>query len=233
MNSFLKVLMVAFGSVAVMGCAPGTEPACDVTPDSVFTAYTVSYDATSNTSTASATFTFGMENLTLDSPASITENNVSLTKNTDIIGNVSYIGSVSGSFNTHTFTFTDCNGKVHSNSVTMNPISFTSPGTISKAAGTSVSFNGPIGANESVLLSFQFAGPSGGQPPNVPSEVTSSNSGAVSIQDPAGNFSQATTGSWQVDVSRTVRPTLQDASSAGGSISATYNPAWQAVTINP
>lgn len=115
----LSVLM-GLALMFAIGC--DSESSEDVAQDRIYTFYRFIYDASSNTTTAEARFTFGSltgTRLELSSNSSITCNGQPLTQTTEFINQAVYEAEFSGKVTSGEFKWTDNDGKLFTNSITI------------------------------------------------------------------------------------------------------------------
>lgn len=122
----LVALLVVAALLSLAGCV--AEQSADVNQQRIWTSYELAYDANADVTTAKATFRFGNSlgtPLELTSPSEVRFNGERLLRASGV-GTVSYERSFAGLVPSGTFRFTDTEGEVYANGVTLRPAEFPS-----------------------------------------------------------------------------------------------------------
>ena len=203
-----------------VACSVQTEKCTDVNQDKIYQGYSVSYDATSNTTSASAQFRFGGitgTTLEMDGKCSISHDSISLSKDalSGIIG-TSYGGSKSGYVASNTFTFTNNNGQGLVNKIdNASAVELSSPpSSISKGSDVTLSFTPAVGMKESVSVYVKLTNPPDGSSTTSASGSTDAQ-GATSVTITSTKLSQlSSTGAITLDAERTYSKGLDQAAAS-------------------
>jgi len=215
-------------AIIVLMCACETESSDEVTPSSVYQSYAFTYDKSLDKTYALAEFRDGGpfgNDIVLVSPAQAIFNGDLLHYQAipwDLIY-YHYGKEYDGVILTGTYVYTESDGKAFANIVDMTGMEIdfqTNHGldTISKSTDLVFTWSGAAVANgETVELSF-----------NVFNDTTTmiskstSEAGDVSITFTTADFSTLATGKCELVLERYKSPTIQSATSTGGSMSVTY-----------
>jgi hypothetical protein len=136
------------------GCPPPPiEPSQDVNQDAILQEYAALHDGETDRTTVEAQFWFGAGGTTLQlSPPSTVMHNV-LELRLDSSFGAKYVGTGVGFVDFHEWTWTDTEGKVFVNTLTMEPIRFVDPpARISRSQVAIFAFEPPLGDGEGVSL---------------------------------------------------------------------------------
>lgn len=118
-RSVLQFLM-GLSFLFLIGC--DSESSEDVAQDRIYTYYRFSYDAATNITRAEARFTFGNltgTRLALSSNSSITCNGQTLTQTSELLNLALYEAEFSGKVSSGEFVWTDNDGNVFTNTITI------------------------------------------------------------------------------------------------------------------
>lgn len=156
---FHRISFFCLGLALLVGCSTATERSDQVNQARIHQSYSLRYDRSLDRTSATAEFRFGDGSgttLRLVGKSNVTNDAVTLREE-NILG-TSYRGSRNGYFGSSTFRFTDGDGRVFSNSLSLSPISFVPPAQISRRAGLTVAWIGePMAAGEEVTISVRDA----------------------------------------------------------------------------
>lgn len=151
----LVLLVFLFG---MLGCASTeTVESTKVSPSEIYQDYTIR--GSKNNTFASATFRVGGSTgstVDLDAPSKVEHNGTTLNESgPGFLKGTTYNATVSEFVPNHKFTFTDANGKVWTNEISLNALELTSPNVvISKANGGTITLSRPVGKDENVEFSL-------------------------------------------------------------------------------
>lgn len=192
--------------------------------------YEMNYDQAEDITTIKANFrhlnSVGRQ-LQLASGSSVRFNDQLLTEINELLTNATYYQlELTGLVPSGVFTWTDADGVVYNNEITMPMIDFpieVLP--IETASEYALFWEGePLVDDERVQLRVNITG-AGIQNYNV-SDVN-----AESVVIPAGDLAQYTPGSAQLRLERRLRTSLQERTTSGGRITATYLPMQRSVDL--
>lgn len=222
----LAILLATF-----TGCSCESEKASMANPEAVHQTYSVTFDAGTKKTSASARFRFGGAtgtNLELDGVAKVVHSSCEL-KRANSFG-VYYVGATDGYQPQHEFTYTDTAGKVYTNAIRLAAIDFAAdmPVEISRGKPLVVRFAGDaVAVGERVSLSLLQPT----QPQAVNKTVDVSQPGATQIVMSEIDLQPFADGDATLSLSRMSNQSLQAATSRGGGISATYSAAARKIKI--
>ncbi len=225
-NFFNKVLLV-FLIFGIASCE--SEDSENVNQDRIYGAYELFYDQTENTTYAKTTFTFG--NLTgtrleLSEGASIFFNETAVPFNT--IGGF-YELKLAGLVNSGTFTYTDLNGEIFTNSITLRSIAFPEnvPTTLDRSQSYDIIWEGGdvAGGLSSVVATVV---PNNLQQTKI---FAQGNEGATSVVLTSGVLQEIEPQAGTLVLERFDIAEAEDVTSAGGLITGRYRPTVLSVVI--
>lgn len=228
LNQTLHLAFMAVTTFIVVGCAQ--VPSSSVNQSDVYTSYSANYDDTSKSLTATATFFVGGGTGTyvaLDGGSSVYFNSTLLTSSTDLANQIDYENTWKNLFpspagSTYSFVYTDNNGKVYTNTISIPILPQVQYPSTTVCASTGIPVNWatttPVGSDTLSFVLNRQDGSGGGSQEiyDLSSQATSGNYTIV-----ATTFQELGAGSYQVQLCRGNNPQLQSAPAAGGGISAT------------
>lgn len=194
------------------------EDSENVNQDRIHTSYELFYNGEEDVTYARATFRYGVltgTKLQLTDPSEVRFNGTPLTFKS---GQAFYEEDYAGFVSSGTFEFKDLNGNVYVNDVSIASIDFPNTwGPLSHSNSYELFWDGTdLSNNETVSLTIN--GAAGG---SSNAFIEDGNS-AASILLPADQISSLGLGTTSAFLERTLRPWIQEATNAGGEISARY-----------
>lgn len=217
------------------GCSCQSENASSVNPETVYQAYSITYNTATKKTTAIARFRSGGITgpaLRLDGMAKITHNHFELKPTSDEMHGFHYVGAADGFIPDHTFTYTDTHGKTYTNSAKIISIEFAdnAPVKISRSHLPSFPFVGaePINDDEAFQVALH--------PPFQKHLMIHSNlgPGAKELTIHTENYlHEFPDGKQTIQLERSRNVPLQQATPRGGAIAVLYMSAPRVVTIEP
>jgi hypothetical protein len=225
-NCLLSLALV--GLFTLSACSIETERCSDVNQDRIYQLLSALYDAETDETSATAKFTFGGfsgTTLELVDNCEVEHDSISLSKQTFL--GTSYTGSKDGQVNTHTFTFTDNQGRTYSNSGTIQATAFNSPpSSISKASGATIAFTGgALEELESVTLSITREVTENGATSVQLVSTTEDDEGATSVTLSASTLTDLSKGTAKMELRRTIATDVTEGTDVGGSVQMHYDTA--------
>ena len=220
-------LSLALALPLLGGCPPPPpiEAAQDVNQDRIYQEYAAFYDGETDRTSAEAQFWFGVggTTLTLAPPSTVVHNVVPMGLDTSF--GAKYVGGTTGFFDFHEWMWTDADGFVYVNNLTMNPVSFVDPPQRVSLAGGVLLFEPPLEDGEGVVL-WRIEPRT-----NILGSQGETGMDTVVIDPPLMDVSP---GPAVVELAR-VRNwfTLQQATSSGGTMKAETHSEHLAVTLDP
>jgi hypothetical protein len=227
-NKALHLQLLAVAAFTMVGCAQ--EPSSSVDQSDIYTSYSASYDDTSKTMSAMATFTFGGDfgtYLSLDGGSSVYFNSALLLSSTDLANQVDYQNSWNGlnpnpAGSTFSFVYTNNDGTVYTNPITLPALPSVQYSTQTFCASASLTIDWtsgtPIGTDS---LSATLNKTDGNGSGSVAFTAVAPQTVSGSYTIPASNFQNLGPGQYQVQVCRQTTARVQSATSAGGDLSGT------------
>ena len=222
------VTMVSF-SLSFSGCQKPRD-SDEIAQNLIWANYEMSYDQSEDLTSIKANFrhlTAAGRQLKLTEGSSVRFNNQLLQQVTQPLTNLTdYQLEVPGLVPTGVFTWTDADGKVYNNEITMPMIDFPDQlSAIETASAYELLWEGePLIEDERVQLRVNITG-AGSRTYNT------NDINAVSVVIPAGDLSQWTPGFAQLRLERRLRTSLQERTTSGGRITATYLPVQRSVDL--
>jgi hypothetical protein len=222
---------LALCGVAVLsGCSIESENMENVKSETVWQSYSVTYDAGSDQTTSTVRFRFGGfsgTNLRLTGEAQVSDNGTALQES-NFLG-VFYTATQKGFQPDHTFEWVTPEGKKYRNKTTLSPVDFApdTPIQLSRSHLLRIGFVGPPAqSDEKVTLMIEQPGNATRPPMEL---ATVGTEAGVSPGDLQGLLDGVARVCWQ----RVRSQGLQEATSRGGGLSATYKSAVRMVTVVP
>ncbi|MBI1267101.1 MAG: hypothetical protein GC193_06675 [Cryomorphaceae bacterium] len=202
--------------ISLTGCL--REDSENVNQDRIHTSYELFYNGEEDVTYARATFRFGLitgTKLQLTEPSEVRFNGTPLTFKS---GQALYEEDYAGLVNSGTFEFEDLNGNVYVNDVSLTSVSFPDTwGPLSHSSPYELFWNGPaLTSNETMGVTINNAA---GGTSNAFLEDANS---AISIGLSTEQISGLGLGTTSAFLERTKNPSLQEATNAGGDITARY-----------
>jgi hypothetical protein len=201
---------------SLTGCL--REDSENVNQDRIHTSYELYYNGEEDVTYARATFRFGLltgTKLQLTEPSEVLFNGTPLSFKS---GQAYYEEDYAGLVNSGTFEFKDLNGNVYVNDVSITSVSFPNTwGPLSHSSPYELFWSGPaLSSNETMSVTISSAA---GGASNAFFEDANS---AVSILLSTEQISGLGLGTTSAFLERTKRSSIQEATNAGGEISAKY-----------
>jgi hypothetical protein len=239
----LPLLAVFVCSVTLTGCSVDNAKISDVKTDAVYQIYTVSYDATENSSQVYARLRVGGPtgtNLKLTDRSTLLCNQQTL-RPAELFGRC-YTHTLQGFPGKYDFVFTDTEKKSRNNSVQLEPIDFAAtPERLSRGRAHSLSFAGvPLRQGETISLVIiptpNFAAiqkemqedPFGDPKERLKrlgapaADVQVTTVGTTGVELTRDQLKSLANGPVSIQWTRTIQGDLQEATSSGGSLGGTY-----------
>lgn len=205
------------GLAFMVGCSTATEKSENVNQNRVYQYYSASYDKDSNKTSAMAQFRFGDYSgttLELTGKSNITHATYSLSR--VVFAGTSYDGDGTGFKDTHSFTYTNGDGKTFTNSASIIPITFkNAPSSFSRGVDLVIQFDGvPVAQDEEITL--YITADSG----NVFGSTTTVGDTSVTVSKE--KFATLALGTKKMYLKRSKSTKLSQATEVGGTFQTSY-----------
>lgn len=230
MKLFLPLtLIVSILIFACSGCRKARD-ADEIDQSFIYTNYEMEYDAAEDLTTVKANFrhlnAVGRQ-LKLSGGSNVRFNNEVLPEITEALTNATYYQKeYAGMIEQGAFTWTDADGKVYNNTITLRTADIPMDlNEISSASAFELFWWGDqLVEDERVQLRFNVTG-------GINKTYLQSSATSESVTIPQNDLSESTPGFVQLSLERRYRPDLQERTLSGGRITAEYKSALRSVDL--
>jgi len=222
--SSIFCLLLGAGMTFLFSC--GSESSEDVAQDRIYTFYRLIYDATTNTTTAEARFTFGSltgTRLTLSNNSNVTCNGQPMTQTTELINQTLYQAEFTGNVTNGEFIWVDNDGNTFTNTLTI-PESIDYP-------------NGLTEIDRSVSFDLTWQGAAVAPSEDVRCIIndvhifTQAINNATTVSLPTSRLQNIGAGTANFDLNRVRNIQLTERTDAGGLAEGVYKAGEKAITL--
>lgn len=198
--------------------------------DRIYTKYEMVYNAEDDQTIVKAKFRHNSSvgrQIKLTGGSNVRFNNMLLPEITESVSNATYYEmAIAGLVELGTFTWTDADGRVYNNEVTMKIAAIPSDLNEINSSNTFEFYwiGAPVGEDDVVELKINYSGTGS-------HDYSESDEGSESIYIPASDLQEASPGIASFTTERNQTPPLVDRTSAGGRIEIEYHSAVKSVNI--